>query len=51
MRQAKLLKQLYRACFLHDVRLERNLFLKEISKIFKRRESGKGFNPKWTNVD
>ena len=51
MRQSKLLKKMYRASLLHDLRLERGLFLKEISKILKRREAGKGFDPKWTNVD
>jgi len=42
---------MYRAFLLHDLRLERGLFLKEISKIFKHRETGQGLNPKWTNVD
>lgn len=51
MRQSKLLKKIYRASFLHDLRIERELFLKEISKISKRREAGKEFNPKWTNAD
>ena len=50
MRQSKLLKNIDRASLLHDLRIERELFLKEISKIFKRREAER-FNPKWTNVD
>ncbi len=51
MRQSKLLKKMNRASLLHDLRIESDLLLKENSKIFKRRETGKGFNPKWTNVD
>jgi len=50
MRQAKLLKQLYRACLHHDVRVERMLFVKEIDKILKRL-SEKGFDSKWTVFD
>jgi hypothetical protein len=51
MRQAKLLKQLYRACLHHEVRVERMLFVKEIDKILKRRLSEKRFDSKWTVFD
>ena len=51
MRQAKLLKLLYRACLHHDVRVERMLFVKEIDKILKRRLSEKVFDAKWTVFD
>jgi hypothetical protein len=50
MRQAKLLKQLYRACLHHDVRVERMLFVKEIDKILKRL-SEKVFDAKGTVFD
>ena len=50
MRQAKLLKQLYRACLHDDVRVERMLFVEEIDKILKCL-SEKGFDGKWTVFD
>jgi hypothetical protein len=51
MKQGELLRQMYQACLNRDVESQRKLFQHEISKIIKRREAGKRFNPKWTVAD
>jgi len=51
MKQGELVKQMYQACLNRDVEGQRKLFEREISKIIKRRETGKRFNSKWTVAD
>jgi len=50
MKQKKLLKELNMACVRHDVEKQKELYLKELHKIFKHRAEGKSFGPKWTAV-
>jgi len=51
MKQGELVKQMYQACLNRDIGSQRKLFEREISKIIKRRETGKRFNSKWTVAD
>jgi len=50
MKQKKLVKELYKACFEHDAQKELQLNMKEFKKIFKHQEEGKKFNTKWTVI-
>ena len=50
MKQRKLIKELYKACFSHDAEKQFELRQKEFAKILKHKAEGKPFTHKWTVV-
>ena len=50
MKQSKLIRKVYKACFDHDAEKQLELRLKEFAKILKHKAQGKPFTARWTIV-
>lgn len=50
MKQRKLLREVYKACFDHDTERLAQLRKEEFAKILKRKAEGKRFTSKWTII-
>lgn len=50
MKQSKLVKKVYKACFDHDAEKQFELRKKEFAKILKHKAEGKPFTTKWTVI-
>lgn len=50
MKQSKLVREVYQACFDHNDKRLAQLKKMEFAKILKRKAEGKPFTPKWTLV-
>ncbi len=50
MKQTKLIRKVYKACFDHDAKKQFELRKKEFAKILKHKAEGKLFTTKWTVI-
>jgi hypothetical protein len=50
MKQRKLVRELFKACFDHDAKKMAELREKEFQKILKRKAEGRAFTTRWTVV-
>ena len=50
MKQSKLIRKVYKACFDHDAEKQLKLRKKEFAKIIKHKAEGKPFTARWTIV-
>lgn len=50
MKQKELVKEMYKACFTHDTKLQKEIFMEELRKVFSRKQRGKPFTTKWVVI-